>query len=64
MKEKINIKNLETRPSQETDLLKLSVDDLKGVVGGGGNTQVLELFLGQYQCNRCVSDEGTSDKGN
>ena len=34
MKEKILIHDLETRPSQETDLLKLSLDDQKKVVGG------------------------------
>ncbi|NEO35657.1 MAG: hypothetical protein F6J90_04710 [Moorea sp. SIOASIH] len=34
MKEKIKILDLETRPSQETDLLKLSQDDQKKVVGG------------------------------
>ncbi|WAN69511.1 hypothetical protein BJP36_36065 [Moorena producens JHB] len=33
MKEKIKILDLETRPSQETDLQELSVDDLNGVVG-------------------------------
>ncbi len=33
MKEKIKILDLETRPSQETYLQELSVDDLNGVVG-------------------------------
>ncbi|NEO35658.1 MAG: hypothetical protein F6J90_04715 [Moorea sp. SIOASIH] len=35
-KEKIKILDLETRPSKETDLRKLSLDDLKGVCGGVG----------------------------
>ena len=34
MKEKIKIQDLETRPSEETDLLLLSQDDLGGIGGG------------------------------
>ncbi len=34
MKEKIKILDLETRPSQETDLLQLSDDELNRVMGG------------------------------
>uniref|UniRef100_A0A1D9FUH7 Uncharacterized protein n=1 Tax=Moorena producens (strain JHB) TaxID=1454205 RepID=A0A1D9FUH7_MOOP1 len=61
--EKILIYDLETRPRQEIDLFKLSLEEQKKVVGGFRKRRSTNLwsgfiYRGNGRCRLCWTDNG------